>query len=240
MGADGTEALDAADRPARETDLPLDQGAVEGPPEHARRVAEPPLPCPDPDAGRLRLVGIHFLVVPHLEAPGEDRAQPDFPRNVLHGERLPLDDLVPGGGGPHSVAAAATYLAQEAEHDAEPMRGDADGREIGDGLAVSLPENTVATDRAERPDGRRRRIDLADDVGDLRNGEPPGDCVTAPGERRLAHEERWMRPVRREVLQIGEDVRAVLRGRGRPGCGGPGAEELVLDDQGRRAPATGG
>src|SRR5206468_310964 len=117
-GADRTEALRAADGAVREENLSRGQRVVEARAEHPRRVAQLPVPRPEPDAGRLRLVGINLPLVPLLPAPGEDRAQPDLLRDVLHGERLPLDDLIPGGGGLEAVAAADSSMAQEAEHEA--------------------------------------------------------------------------------------------------------------------------
>ena len=142
-----------------------------------------PPPRPEPDAGRLRLRGVHLPAVPLLPAPGEDRAEPELRRHLLRRERLPLHDLEPGGRGLETVAAADSLLAEEAEHDAEPVRGDPDRRERGDRVPVALPQQPVAEDRPERPDARRRQVDLPDDVGDLRDREPPGGRVAANRRR---------------------------------------------------------
>ena len=150
-------------------------------------------------------------------------------------ERLPLHDLVPGRGGLEAVAAADSLVAQEAEHEAHPVRRDPDRREIRDRVAVALPQEPVAEDRTERPDLGGRQVDLADDVGDLRHRAPPRDRVVLAGVGRLVDQQDRVRALRREVLQEREHVRAVLRGRRAPRRRDRRAEQLVLDDERRRA-----
>ncbi len=204
-------------------------------PEHPRRVAEAPRPCPEPDAGSLRLVRIHLPLVPLLPAPGEDRAQPDLLRDVLDGERLPLDHLVPGRSRPEAVTTADSLVAEEAEHETDPGRRDPHGGDRGDRVAIALAQEPVAEDRAERPDLGGRQVDLAHDVGDLCHLTPPRDRVARAGERRLVDQQNRVRAFRREILQERKHVRAVLRGQCAPRRGDRRAEQLVLDDERRRA-----
>ena len=175
--ADGSDALDVADRapcgsricPAvreRLKPLPSIRGALQRCSVRAQSQTQ----------AAFGLSGSISFWFHSCQPQEKTEPSPSSSRDLLRRQRLPLHDLVPGRRRLEAVAAADSLLAQEAEHDAEPVRRDPDRRERGDRVAVALPQRPIAEDRAERPDLGGGQIDLADDV---RRPSPPS-ATTRP------------------------------------------------------------
>ena len=153
---------------------------------------------------------IDLLPPPPLPAPREDSSRGASSAATSLAQRAsPLHDLVPGRSRLDPVAAADALLAEEAEHDPEPVRRGCGSSGTCDRAAEALPQETVAEGRPERPDVRRRQVDLAHGRSrDLDDREPPRDGVGAAEIRSLVDEEQRMRAEGREILQVREHVGA--------------------------------
>ncbi len=184
-------------------------------PSEPRRVAEPGRPRPEPDAGRLGLVRIQLRGVPLLPAPGEDRARararprPPSPRALPTSRPGTRPRRAAGALRPPTPFWLRKLSMMPSRFAGIPIEVNASDRRSGSSRAVAGCRGSGRAARSSSPAGR-----------------PPGRCpptfetashqATAsllPGERRLVDEEDGMRPERGEVLQVGEDVRAVLRRR---------------------------
>ncbi len=112
--------------------------------------------------------------------------------------------------------------------------GNSDREKAADGGPQAVAKLPVPDDRAERVNPLRAEVRLADDVGDGRDLLPPRRRLSA-GVGRAAHEQERPCAEGGKRLEVGQDVLAVLRVRGRPRRLEPGAGELVLGDPRRGA-----
>ena len=235
---DGSDALDVADGAVRKEDLPRGEGAVEVLAEHLRRVAEvlasaprarrrPPSACRDPSPS-----GSTSCQPQEKTEPSPSSLATCFADSASH-----FTTWYQADAGCRPLRPPTPFWLRKLSMMPSRFAGIPIDVRSRDRVAVALPQEPVAEDRAERPDLGGGQIDLADDVGDLGHRAPPRDRVGRAGVGRLVDEQHRVRSQRREVLQEREHVRPVLRRRRAPGRRDRRAEELVLDDERRRAAA---
>ena len=236
-GVDPAVTRQVADDPGRQGDLPRLERAVERRPGGVLPVAEVRVAGPEVDADGGRLVGVGTALAERRPAPGPDRMRSELPRHLARRERLQLHDVEPLPRRLQPLAAALAECRVELQLERDAVGRDADVGELPHERAHRLPHRATCQQRATRvqaADVRAREEDLPDQDGRRGQVAPPLRCLVARVGRVGDRDERPCATLG-EAAHVGEHVRAVLRGRRRPGSRRLRAEELVLGDPGRRA-----